>query len=91
MSEDPVTSIHEALDILGLPPMISYKDLKKRYRELSKKYHPDIVGDSNETMVKINQAYNLVKNYMENYRFSFSEEEILKQFPYNEYIKKFRF
>ncbi len=90
MSEDPIKLIRESLEILGLPPMTSYKELKERYRQLSKKHHPDF-GNESDKMAKINQAYEILKNYMENYRFSFSEEEILKQFPYNEYVKKFRF
>ncbi len=88
--EDPVVLIQEALETLGLPTMVSWKEIKERYRLLSQKYHPDKGGDS-EQMAKINRAYHILKTYIENYRFSFSEEEILKQFPYNEYVNKFRF
>ncbi len=90
MSQDPVKLIHEALEVLGLPAMVSFKEIKKRYMELSKKYHPDKGGDGQQ-MAKINEAYTILKNYVENYRFSFSEEEILKQFPFSQYQKKFRF
>ena len=89
-NDDPVALIHWALDTLGLPAMVSYEDIKKRYRELSKQLHPDRGGEE-ESMAKINEAYAILKNYIENYRFSFSEEEILKQFPHVEYFKKFRF
>ncbi len=88
--ENPVALIQEALDIMGLPSMVSWKDIKERYRLLSKKYHPDKGGDAAK-MAELNRAYKILKTYIENYRFSFSEEEILKQFPYNEYINKFRF
>ena len=90
MSEDPVELIHEALEILGLPTMVSYKDIKERYRTLSKKFHPDRSGDA-QKMAELNRAYMILKNYIENYKFSFSDEEILKQFPHKEYLKKFRF
>lgn len=30
---------------LDLPPDAGYKDIKKRFRELAKKYHPDTGGD----------------------------------------------
>ncbi|SMC10085.1 J domain-containing protein [Nitratiruptor tergarcus] len=90
MRRDPVTLIHEALETLGLPPMVSYKEIKERYRELSKRYHPDR-GDESEKMAQINHAYEILKNYIENYKFSFSQEEILKQFPFEEYVNKFRF
>ncbi|WP_236587017.1 J domain-containing protein [Nitratiruptor sp. YY09-18] len=82
--------IHEALDVLGLPPMVSWHEINERYRTLAKKHHPDSGGDTQE-MAKINWAYNILKEYVQNYRFSFSEEEILRQFPHAEYLKKFRF
>ncbi len=90
LSNDPVALIHWALDKLGLPSMVSYEDIRRRYLELSKRHHPDKGGDSQE-MVQINKAYEILKNYIMKYRFSFSEEEILKQFPSVEYFKKFRF
>jgi len=90
MREDPIQLIQEALEVLGLPPLVSYKEIKQRYHSLSKEFHPDKGGSSQE-MAKINQAYKILKEYIENYRFSFSEEEILKQFPQQEYLKKFRF
>jgi len=40
-------------------------------------------------MQKLNEAYAIIKNYIQNYKFSFSEEEISRQFP-EEFIKKFR-
>ncbi len=90
IQQDPVALIQEALETLGLPTMVSWKEIKERYRLLSQKYHPDKGGES-EKMAQLNRAYNILKTYIENYRFSFSEEEILKQFPHNEYVNKFRF
>ena len=40
-------------------------------------------------MQKLNEAYEIIKNYIQNYKFTFSEEEISRQFP-EEFIKKFR-
>lgn len=31
---------------MGFPPDAGYEDIKKRFRELAKKYHPDTGGDS---------------------------------------------
>ncbi|NPA04209.1 MAG: J domain-containing protein [Epsilonproteobacteria bacterium] len=90
MKEDPVALIKEALETLGLPPLVTFKEIKQRYLSLSQEFHPD-KGGSTQEMAKINQAYQILKEYIENYRFSFSEEEILKQFPHQEYLKKFRF
>jgi DnaJ-class molecular chaperone len=55
---------------------------------MSKNLHSDKGGDE-EKMKKINWAYEILKNYAENYRFTFSNEEILKQYP-EEFIKKFK-
>lgn len=88
--EEIVKAIQNALDTLGLPPFISLKDIKKRYLLLAKKYHPDRKGNIEE-MKKINRAYKILKEYIENYKFSFTEEEILKQFPTQNHANKFRF
>jgi hypothetical protein len=34
------------LSLLGLPPHAGLRDIKKRFRELAKRYHPDLGGDS---------------------------------------------
>ena len=46
---------------------------------------------NDDKMVEINRAYEILKEYIENYKFSFSEEEILKQFPQIHHADKFRF
>jgi len=40
-------------------------------------------------MRELNWAYEVLRGYIKEYRFSFSEEEIVKQYP-GEFIKKFR-
>ncbi len=85
-----INKFHKALEFMGLTPFITYKEIKKRYIELSKKYHPDFGGNS-EIMDELNNSYNLLKDYIENYRYYFSEEEILKQYNGSEYVKQFRF
>ena len=57
------------LKILGLPENASASEIKKKYRELSKENHPDLVAHlgeefqavAEERMVKINQAYEQLK------------------------------
>jgi len=83
-------AIQKALEILGLPTHISWYDIKSRYRYLASKKHPD-TGGNDEEMAKINAAYELLKKYVENFRFSFSEEEVDKQFPQDFHAKRFRF
>ncbi|MCF6173270.1 MAG: J domain-containing protein [Campylobacteraceae bacterium] len=90
MEKDNILMIKEALEVLELPTFISLQELKDRYRDLVKKNHPDFGGDK-ESVIKINEAYEFLKNYMLNFKFSFSKEEIYKQFPQDEYVSKFRF
>lgn len=48
----------EALNILGLGNKYTEEEVKKAYRTLAKKYHPDIAGEQNNHMfAEINKAY----------------------------------
>lgn len=50
--------------ILGLSPNASKEEIKKRYKVLAKKYHPDLNPDpsAHDTFVKITEAYELLLN-----------------------------
>jgi len=65
----------------------SLKDINKSYKRLAKIIHKEHLGE--EKMKELNKAYEILKNYVENYKFTFSDEEIQKQYP-EEFIKKFR-
>lgn len=52
----------EALKLFGFTGNFTKEELKKRYLELSKKYHPDLNGDE-EMMKKINSAYEVLKSH----------------------------
>ncbi len=53
----------QALAVLGLPPTATPKQIKRRYRSLAKRYHPDIGGDQRQ-MQRIIAAYEfLMKDY----------------------------
>jgi len=81
--------IKKALEILELPPFITKEDIKRQYKELAKKYHPDIYG-SDEHMSKINMAYEVLIDYIDNFRYSFDDDEINKQLPSLKHDKLFR-
>lgn len=83
--------IYKSLEILELPVLITYKELKKRYKELSRIYHPDLHKSKGDEMYKINEAYSIISSYMENYRFTFSLDEIVKQFPQDNHAEQFKF
>lgn len=88
--KDSFEQISNALEILELPTFISSKELKDRYKLLAGKNHPDMGGDVSK-MAKINSAYTLLRNYMDNFKFSFSKDEVYKQFPQDDYASRFRF
>lgn len=82
--------IYLSLKTLELPVLTSLKELRAKYKTQSKLHHPDSGGDSKK-MSEINEAYEVLKEYMENYRFNFSQDEISKQFPEDEHARRFKF
>lgn len=48
--------------VLGVSPGASKEEIKKAYRSLSKKHHPDKKGGSSEEFVKISEAYERLMN-----------------------------
>jgi len=80
--------LKKALEVFGLGERATLRQIKKRHRKLVKAHHPDQAEVQNpETMIRINAAHEILMSYCENYRFSFSEEEFLEQFP-EERIKR---
>ncbi len=67
------SSIDEAYKILSVSPSDDLKTIKKRYRELVKKYHPDIIQaqgadehyiqDATRKIQEINDAYEVIKKH----------------------------
>jgi curved DNA-binding protein CbpA len=73
-----------AIEILGLSKQASLKEIKQRHRTLVKEHHPDSHGQSKEspaTIRKINSAYALLRDYCDNYRFSFDHDTFMIQNP----------
>jgi len=85
----PIEELEKALDILHLPKLISKTDVKKQYHFLAKKYHPDLGGDP-VNMEQINYAYKLLMKYIEEFRYTFDENEVNKQFPGADYAQRFK-
>lgn len=85
----PTEEIEKALDILELPKLITKDDIKKQYHFLAKKHHPDL-GGSIERMEQINTAYKFLMKYIEEFRYTFDEEEVAKQYPGAEHAQRFR-
>jgi len=81
--------INRALDVLELPKLITKADVKKQYRFLSKKYHPDQGGDAS-MQEQINYAYTLLMKYIEEFRYTFDNREISHQFPGENHAEQFK-
>jgi hypothetical protein len=76
------TDLQEALRILGLGERATLREIKRQHRELVKQHHPDSgdVGDP-EVIRQVNAAYRVLLEYLDGYRFSFSEGEFYEQNP----------
>ncbi len=85
----PLEEIEKALELLNLPKLISRGDIKKQYYFLAKKNHPDSGGDA-QKMEQLNHAYTLLMKYIEEFRYTFDEEEISKQFPGADHAQRFK-
>jgi DnaJ-class molecular chaperone len=49
-------------EILQIPKNASIDDIKKAYRKLALKYHPDKTGSTSDEFIKINMAYQILIN-----------------------------
>lgn len=63
-------------------------DINKKYKKLANRYHPDKGGEKSK-MQEITTAYKILKEYVNNYRFTFSKDEIVSQYP-DAMLEKFR-
>ena len=81
-------AVSHALETLELPPFVSKEEIKRHYRYLVKKFHPDKGGDASRFR-EINEAYRTLMTYIERYRYSFDEEEMKRQLSGAGYDKQF--
>jgi len=87
--QSPVDIIEEALEALELPKFVTKEDIRNQYRFLAKKYHPDVGGDA-QKMERLNHAYRLLMKYIEDFRYTFDEDEINRQFPGVDHARRFK-
>jgi hypothetical protein len=80
MSPD-AKKIKWAAEVLGLPKRASMRSIKRSYRNLIFRWHPDTSSDDpercKEMTQQINLAYQIVLKYCESYEISFEEEDLM--------------
>lgn len=74
--------IENAVKTLGLIGIETHDKIKKRYIKLSKIHHPDMPNGDEKKFQEINLAYKLLEKYIKNYKFTFSKDEFLDQYPH---------
>jgi len=85
--------IDKARKLLGLWERATAKEIKQAYRKMAFRYHPDsrVTGDEGEEMMKqLNWGYKLLLDYVANYSYSFTEEDVARTYPHEEYLRRFR-
>jgi len=79
LTKDEWDGIAAAAKLLGLEDRASLKEIKQAYRRMSKKHHPDLVGNAEGCgavdMHEIIAAYELLFAYCKGYRFPMSPGE----------------
>ena len=73
--------LQQALAVFGLDGRATLREIKARHRAIVKECHPDLGGQDPEKIRLVNAAYRTILSYVENYRFSFAEEEFYEQNP----------
>ena len=81
MHQVSLLEFQDAVKTLDLISLCTKEDVRKKYLKLSRKYHPDMEGGSTEKFQEIRKAYEVLVEYMDNFRFLFSDEEFKQQNP----------
>ena len=68
--------ITNARKVLNLPEKASKKEIKKAYRTMVSKYHPDKNGNGFQKFNEIQNAYRTLEVFCSNYRYSFDKKTI---------------
>ena len=81
MHQVSLSEFQDAVESLELISLRTKEDIRKKYLKLSRKYHPDMEGGTTEKFQEIRAAYEVLVEYMDNFRFVFSDEEFKQQNP----------
>jgi DnaJ-class molecular chaperone len=74
--------LRAALKVFQLAERATLREIKSRHRELVKRHHPDAGSSADDESIReINASYRLLIDYVNDYRFSFAEQEFYEQNP----------
>ena len=84
--------INEARIVLELEETATMEQIKRNYRRLMNRWHPDHCNDSpdrcKEMAQKITDAYRIILDYCNNYKYSFDKKEVGKYLSEDEWRRK---
>jgi DnaJ-class molecular chaperone len=88
------TEVDQARKVLGLGEAATLREIKRAYKTLAHRHHPDKHGsaageEAEGTMKRLNWAYKLLMDYCANYEYSFSEEDVARAYPHDEYLRRY--
>lgn len=97
MNKDNYKKVQWARKTLQLPEEATLNEIKRSYKKLSLKYHPDRCPHSRKNECKekfqeITRAYEIIMDYCEGYKYSFKKESLEENDPqmrYRQHIKRF--
>lgn len=76
------TELEAALNEFGFSERVSLRQIKERYRDLARRYHPDLGSAADAVKIqRINLAYQVLRAYCQDYLFDCSHQEFLEQYP----------
>jgi len=81
MHQVSLQEFQDAVESLELLSLTTKEHVRKKYLKLSRKYHPDMEGGSTQKFQEIREAYEILVEYMDNFRFVFTEDEFKQQNP----------
>jgi len=81
MHQVSLSEFEGAVESLELLSLTTKEHVRKKYLKLSRRYHPDMQGGSTEKFQEVREAYEILVEYMDNFRFVFDEKEFKQQNP----------
>ena len=74
--------LNVSLKILGLKNFSSLSKLKKQYKHMVKKFHPDLnKSGSNEKIIELNEAYSALIKFLKNNTMSILKKDAESKIP----------